>query len=96
MNLIIKKNYLCSELLKFRKMKQPLNLRNSIYQQKNVGAFEGLTVKDGMLINNRPDGQSGIAQAAQVRKAMKTAEKISIVARGTAMGEMMDGDDCSM
>jgi ABC-type uncharacterized transport system ATPase component len=70
-------------------MKQPLNLRNSIYQQKNVGSFDGLTIKDGMLINNRPDGQSGIAQAAQVKKAMKTAEKISIVARGTAMGEMM-------
>jgi hypothetical protein len=49
-----------------------------------------------MLINNRPDGQTGIAQAAQVKKAMKTAEKISIVARGTAMGEMMEGDDCSM
>jgi len=70
-------------------MKQPLNLRNSIYQQKNVGSFDGLTIKDGMLFNNRPDGQSGIAQAAQVKKAMKTAEKISIVARGTAMGEMM-------
>ena len=77
-------------------MKEPLNLRNSIYQQKNVGSFEGLTIKDGMLINNRPDGQSGIAQAAQVRKAMKTAEKISIVARGTAMGEMMsEMGECS-
>jgi ABC-type uncharacterized transport system ATPase component len=77
-------------------MKQPLNLRNSIYQQKSVGSFEGLTIKDGMLINNRPDGQSGIAQAAQVRKAMKTAEKISIVARGTAMGEMMsEMGECS-
>jgi len=77
-------------------MKQPLNLKNSIYQQKNVGSFEGLTIKDGMLINNRPDGQSGIAQAAQVRKAMKTAEKISIVARGTAMGEMMsEMGECS-
>jgi hypothetical protein len=76
-------------------MKQRLNLGNSIYQQKNVGSFSGLTVKDGMLINNRPDGQTGIAQAAQVKKAMKRAEKISIVARGTAMGEMMSdmGED---
>ena len=70
-------------------MKQRLNLGNSIYQQKNTGSLEGLTVKDGMLINNRPDGKTGIAQAAQVKRAMKTAEKISIVARGTAMGEMM-------
>ena len=78
-----------SKLLKNKKMKQYLNLKNSIYQQKNVGSFSGLTVKDGMLINNRPDGQTGIAQAAQVRKSIRTAEKISIVARGTAMGEMM-------
>lgn len=77
-------------------MKQPLNLRNSIYQQKNSGSFNGLTVKDGMLINNRPDGQTGIAQAAQIKKAMYRAEKISIVARGTAMGEMMSEmeEDC--
>lgn len=77
-------------------MKQPLNLKNSIYQQKTSGSFGGLTVNDGMLINNRPDGQTGIAQLAQMKKSIKTAEKISIVARGTAMGEMMDEDDCSM
>lgn len=74
-------------------MKQRLDLSNSIYQQKNVGSLSGLTVSNGMLINNRPDGQTGIAQAAQVKKAMKTAEKISIVARGTAMGEMMSDYD---
>ena len=79
-------------------MKQPLNLRNSIYQQSSSGGYDGLTVKDGMLINNRPDGQTGIAQASRVKKAMKTAEKISIVARGTAMGEMMSemGEECDM
>ena len=78
-----------SKLLKNKKMKQYLNLKNSIYQQKNVGSLSGLTVKDGMLINNRPDGQTGIAQAAQIKKSMHRAEKISIVARGTAMGEML-------
>ena len=77
-------------------MKQPLNLKNSIYQQKNSGSFSGLTVKDGMLINNRPDGQTGIAQAAQMKKSMKTAEKISIIARGNVMGEMMsEMSECS-
>ena len=77
-------------------MKQPLNLKNSIYQQKNSGSFSGLTVKDGMLINNRPDGQTGIAQAAQMKKSIKTAEKISIIARGNAMGEMMsEMSECS-
>lgn len=78
-------------------MKQPLNLKNSIYQQKSSGSFDGLTVKGGMLINNRPDGQTGIAQLAQMKKSIKTAEKISIIARGNAMAEMMEEDDsCSM
>lgn len=74
-------------------MKKPLNLKNSIYQQKSVS---GLTVKDGMLINNRPDGQTGIAQMSQVRKSIRQAEKISVIARGNMMGEMMSemGECC--
>lgn len=77
-------------------MKRPLNLGNSIYQQKNGGSYSGLTVKDGMLINNRPDGQTGIAQAAQLRKSMKRAEKISTMATAFSMGEMVSdmGEDC--
>ncbi len=67
-------------------MKKKLDLGNSIYQKSN---FSGLTVRNGRLINERPDGQTGIAQAAQIKRSMKTAEKISIVAKGTAMGEMM-------
>lgn len=66
-----------------------LNLGNSVYQAKESGSFSGLTMRNGRLINNRPDGQTGIAQAADIRKSIKRAEKISIVAKGTAMGEMM-------
>lgn len=66
-----------------------LNLGNSVYQAKESGSFSGLTMRNGRLINNRPDGQTGLAQAAEIRKAMKVAEKVSIVAKGTAMGEMM-------
>ena len=73
-------------------MKQPLNLKNSIYQQKNGNSFSGLTVKDGMLINNRPDGQTGIANLIQLKKTVKSAEKISIIARGNAMSEMMENE----
>lgn len=76
-------------------MKKPLNLKNSIYQQKNSGSFNGITVKDGMLINNRPDGQTGIAQLSQLKKSIKTAEKISIIAKGNSMSEMMEEDCCS-
>jgi hypothetical protein len=66
-----------------------LNFGNSVYQSKESGSFDGLTMKNGRLINNRPDGQTGIAQASDIRRAMKRAEKISIVAKGTSMGEMM-------
>lgn len=72
-----------------------LNFGNSVYQSKASGSFDGLTMRNGRLINNRPDGQTGIAQAADIKRSMKRAEKISIVARGTAMGEMMSemGED---
>lgn len=73
-----------------------LNFGNSVYQTKNSGSFDGLTIKGGRLINNRPDGQTGIAQAADIKRSMKRAEKISIVAKGTAMGEMMsEMGECS-
>lgn len=76
--------------------RSPLDLSNSVYQQKSVGSFDGLTVKDGMLINNRPDGQSGIAQAAQMRKAMKRSEKISTMSAAFVIGEMSSdmGESC--
>ena len=73
-----------------------VNLSNSIYQQKGSGY--GLTQKDGMLINNRPDGQTGIAQAAQIKKTMKRAEKIATYAEAVAVGsrmeDRMEGDCC--
>ena len=74
-------------------MKRGLKLSNSIYSGSK---YDGLTVRNGRLINNRPDGQTGIAQAAEIRKSMKRAEKISVVAKGTAMGEMMSemGEEC--
>ena len=78
-------------------MRKTLNLGNSIYQQKtSMGSYSGLTVKDGMLINNRPDGQTGIAQAAQLRKAMQRADKISTMSTAFMMGETMSemGDCC--
>jgi hypothetical protein len=63
------------------------NLSNSIYQRN--GSAPGLTVKDGMLINNRPDSVSGIAQACEMKKVMNRAEKVSIYSEATAFGNMM-------
>jgi hypothetical protein len=67
-------------------MKRGLKLSDSIYSGSK---YDGLTVRNGRLINNRPDGQTGIAQAADIKRSMKRAEKVMIVAKGTAMGEMM-------
>ena len=57
--------------LKFGNSVYKKDLSNSVYQQS--GANFGLTVNKGMLINNRPDGQTGIQQAAQAKKVVKKA-----------------------
>jgi hypothetical protein len=72
-----------------------LKLSNSIYASKMM-VGSGLDVKGGRLINNRPDGVSGIAQAAAAKKAMKHMDKIDMIASGVAMGnmrsEMLEGE----
>ena len=49
---------------------------------------DGLTVKDGRLINNRPNCKNGIEKAAELRKSMKRAEKIEMISEGVALGDM--------
>jgi hypothetical protein len=49
---------------------------------------DGLTVKNGRLINNRPCSKNGIEKAAELRKSMKRAEKIEMISEGIALGEM--------
>ena len=48
---------------------------------------EGLTVKDGRLINNRPVGESGIAEAARLRRQMKHRYKAECIADGIGIAE---------
>tara|TARA_R110000803_G_scaffold23681_2_gene57824 strand:+ start:1035 stop:1217 length:183 start_codon:yes stop_codon:yes gene_type:complete len=47
----------------------------------------GLTVKDGRLINDRPNDVTGIAQAVQLKKAMHQAKKINTIAEGITLAE---------
>jgi hypothetical protein len=65
-----------------------LKLSNSIYSKNGV-LGDGLEVKGGRLINNRPDGVTGIAEAASVRKIMKRSEKVSMISEGVSLGESM-------
>lgn len=75
--------------------KKNVNLSNSIYQQRGSGY--GLQQKDGMLINNRPDGMTGIAQIAMAKKAMHRAEKITTMAEAYSLGEKSEKDcGCGM
>ena len=79
--------------LKFGNSVYKADLSNSIYQQK--GANFGLSVNDGMMINNRPDGQTGIRQMADLKKAVKRADKIQMMSEAVYLGniktEMMEG-----
>jgi len=61
-----------------------LKLSNSIY--RDYGS--GLDVKNGRLINNRPDGMTGIAQAAISKRAIKRSEKVGMIAEGVALGNI--------
>jgi hypothetical protein len=80
--------------LKFGNSVYKKDLSNSIYQQS--GANFGLTVNGGMLINNRPDGQTGIQQAAEVKKVIKREEKINTMSQAFYRGEMMADLDKSI
>jgi hypothetical protein len=67
--------------------RQRLSIKNSIYQGGYGGTSSGLTVKDGRLINNRPDSQTGIAEMAKMRAEAKRQAKIDMIAEGYARGE---------
>ena len=81
--------------LKFKDSVYKADLSNSIYQQS--GSNFGLTVNGGMLINNRPDGQTGIQQAAVAKKIIKRAEKVQMMAESVFLGnirsEMVEGPE---
>jgi hypothetical protein len=48
---------------------------------------QGLYVKNGRLINDRQDGQSGIARAASIKRAVKNDQKINMIAEGIQLAE---------
>jgi|TARA_B110000908_G_C10155396_1_gene403382 hypothetical protein len=50
--------------------------------------INGLHVKDGRLINERPDGINGIEQAANLRKMVKYNKKVDMIADGIERAEM--------
>jgi len=51
----------------------------------------GLRVEKGRLINDRPDGVSGLEQASQIRKMMHRAKKVDMIADGIELAEGRKG-----
>ena len=52
--------------------------------------MDGLHIKNGRLINDRPDGETGIARAARIKKAMKEQDKINKFADGIERAEVRE------
>ena len=52
---------------------------------------DGLYVKNGRLINSRPDGMMGIEQAAKLKKGLKRASKIEMMAAAIDLAESRKG-----
>jgi hypothetical protein len=67
------------------------NLSNSIYQQKGAGI--GLSVNNGMLINNRPDSMTGIQKASEINKAKKIAQKVEVISRAINISKVESEDE---
>ena len=60
-------------------------MTNPFVGSDNVG---GLNVQNGRLINDREDGETGIAQAARFKKQTEKQYKIDCIADGIERAEM--------
>tara|TARA_R100000231_G_scaffold80949_1_gene62177 strand:+ start:1338 stop:1517 length:180 start_codon:yes stop_codon:yes gene_type:complete len=52
--------------------------------------MEGLRIQNGRLINDRPDSVTGLQRMAQIKKAMKRQEKISMMVDAMRRKDMLD------
>jgi hypothetical protein len=48
--------------------------------------YDGLTIKNGRLINNRPNGITGIQEALNIKKSKKKAEKLQMYSEAVSLG----------
>tara|TARA_R100001463_G_scaffold42546_7_gene89098 strand:- start:408 stop:701 length:294 start_codon:yes stop_codon:yes gene_type:complete len=84
---------LCSIALNLSISKKNLLSLQKIYIMKKYADMDGLRIKDGRLINDRPVGMSGIEEASMRRQQMKKQYKIDCIADGIERAKMrMDGD----
>jgi tryptophan synthase alpha subunit len=48
--------------------------------------YDGLTIKNGRLINNRPNGVTGIQEAVQIKSDLKKAKKLEMYSEAVSLG----------
>jgi hypothetical protein len=48
--------------------------------------YDGLTMKNGRLINDRPNGITGIQEAAQIKQKLNRAEKLEMYSEAVSLG----------
>jgi hypothetical protein len=58
--------------------------------------FKDLIVQRGRLINDAPNGVTGIQRAVEIKKDMKREKKIQMMAEAAYRGEMMADLDKSL
>jgi len=58
---------------------------------KDMNYTSGLYVKNGRLINDRMDGQTGIARVASMKRAVDNDKKINMIAEGIQLAEDKKG-----
>lgn len=57
---------------------------------KKMSISNGLDVRNGRLVNNRPDGMTGIQQMCETKKAMKREQKISMMVEADVRASMRE------
>jgi hypothetical protein len=50
----------------------------------------GLKVDDGRLVNDRPDGISGLQEAIDIKSRVKKAKKVNLISEGIRMAESIN------
>jgi hypothetical protein len=58
--------------------------------------YNDLTIRNGRLVNTRPNDVTGIQQASQIRKDLKREQKIQMMSEAIYRGEMMSDLEKSM
>ena len=55
--------------------------------------IDGLTMKNGRLINDRPNSVTGIQKAIDIKRTLKNAEKLEMYSEAVSLGIQRAGND---